>query len=178
MDKTFQTILVPVDFSPYASEALQYAATLAKRFDALLLVLHVIDKDFEIIAVHHESGGRGLPSPLLGPFAATLDETSRRAGTVAIDLREQADVTLEHFISDVGRGLRVERRVAVGRPFEQIVETARCEAADLIVMGTHGRAGLGHVILGSVAERVVRLAPCPVLTVKAPESEQDRHGLS
>lgn len=173
MDKTFQTILVPVDFSPYASEALQYATTLAKRFDALLLVLHVIDKDFETVAVHHGSRGGGLSSPLLGPFAETLDATRGGAETVAIDLREQADAALQHFILNGGSGLRVERRVAVGHPFEQILAAAKREAVDLIVMGTHGRTGLGHVVLGSVAERVVRLAPCPVLTVKAPESERD-----
>jgi len=174
MEKTFQTILAPVDFSPYASEALQYAAALAKRFDATLLVLHVIDKDFEIVAVHHGSGGRGLPSPLLGPFAATLDEAAERTGTVAIDLREQANAALQHCLLDLGArpGLRLEKRVAIGHPFEQILELAKREAVDLIVMGTHGRTGLGHAMMGSVAERVARLAPCPVLMVKAPESDK------
>ena len=176
MEKTFQTILAPVDFSPYASEALQYAAMLAKRFDAMLLVLHVIDKDFEIVAAHHGSGGRGLPAPLLGPFAATLDETTRRTETVAIDLREQAEAALQRFVLDVGSGLRLEKRVAVGHPFEQILEMSQREAIDLIVMGTHGRTGLGHAMMGSVAERVARLAPCPVLMVKAPASERKSSG--
>ena len=173
MDKTFQTILVPVDFSPYATEALLYAATLAKQFEALLLVLHVIDKDFETVVVHHRAGHRGLPSPLLGPFAGTLDAASGATETVAIDLREQAQTTLKHFIPSVLSGLRLETRVKSGQPFEQILELTEHEAVDLIVMGTHGRTGLKHVILGSVAERVVRLAPCPVLTVKTPPSQQD-----
>lgn len=65
----------------------------------------------------------------------------------------------------------MERRVEVGRPFEQILETAKCEQVDVIVMGTYGRTGLAHVMLGSVAERVVRMASCPVLTVKAPGAD-------
>src|SRR5688500_16292138 len=96
--------------------------TLPHSLSGLTPCCSSIDKDFEIVVVYHESGGCGLPSPLLGPFAATLDEASGGAGTVAMDLREQADATLGHFISDVYRGLRLERRVAVGRPFEQIVE--------------------------------------------------------
>ncbi len=173
MDKTFQTILVPIDFSPYATEALQYGATLAERFAASLIVLHVIDKDFETVVVHHRAGHRGLPSPILGPFAGTFNVDTEATETVSIDLREQAEATLRYFIPDEFSELHVESRVMVGRPFEQILKTAKREAVDLIVMGTRGRTGLGHVMLGSVAERVVRLAPCPVLTVKAPESQQD-----
>ncbi len=171
MEKKFRTILVPVDFSPYASEALQYAATIAERFDATLLVLHVIDKDFQTVVVHQRAGRRGLPSPLLGPFAGTLDVTTGDTETMVIDLREQAEATLQHFIPADLSKLSIEQRVKVGQPFEQILETAKREAVDLIGMGTHGRTGLGHVMLGSVAERVVRLALCPVLTVKAPPSQ-------
>lgn len=173
MDKSFQTILVPVDFSPYAAEALRYAATLAKRFAATLLVLHVIDKDFETVVVHQHAGRRGLPSPILGTFAGPLEVPSGTMETVAIDLREQAQATLKPFIPTEFNELTIERRVEVGHPFEQILEAAKRQTADLIVMGTHGRTGLGHVMLGSVAERVVRLAPCPVLTVKAPPSQQE-----
>ena len=66
---------------------------------------------------------------------------------------------------------QVEQRVAVGQPFEQILKTAESETVDMIVMGTNGRTGFAHLVMGSVAERVVRLAPCPVLTVKDPEHE-------
>ena len=65
----------------------------------------------------------------------------------------------------------VELRVLVGHPFERILETAIREQVALIVLGTHGRTGLAHAIMGSVAERVVRLAPCPVLTVKTSAAE-------
>ena len=67
----------------------------------------------------------------------------------------------------------LELRVLFGRPFQRIIETAVKEEAGLIVMGTHGRTGLAHIALGSIAERVVRLAPCPVLTVKAPTPESE-----
>ncbi len=63
--------------------------------------------------------------------------------------------------------------MVVGRPFERIVETAVHEHVDLIVMGTHGRSGIAHLALGSIAERIVRLAPCPVLTVKDPSPETE-----
>ncbi len=170
MDKTFRTILVPVDFSPHATEAFQYATTLAERFAALLLILHVIEKDFETVVVHHRAGRRGLPTPLLGPFAGTFDAETGDSEMVSVDLKEQAQAALRYFVPAELGELRVEQRVEVGHPFEQILETAKRDAVDLIVMGTHGRTGLGHVILGSVAERVVRLAPCPVLTVKASSS--------
>jgi universal stress protein A len=62
----------------------------------------------------------------------------------------------------------VTRLVALGVPYQKILETATAESADLIVMATHGRTGLGHLVIGSVAERVVRLAPCPVLTIRPP----------
>jgi nucleotide-binding universal stress UspA family protein len=84
-----------------------------------------------------------------------------------VDLREQAYTALQAFLpAQIGQRA-VELRVLVGQPFERILETAVHEKVALIVLGTHGRSGLAHFIMGSVAERVVRLAPCPVLAVKA-----------
>ena len=165
MNKTIQKILVPVDFSSYATEAFLYAATLADRFASSVLVLHVIAKDIETQAVHQHMG-RG--NPLLGLTSETLDLPTEVHETVTVDLREQAQTALQQFLPSPLGGLKVERRVEVGHPFEQILETAKREQVDLIVMGTHGRTGLAHIVLGSVAERVVRMASCPVLTVKAP----------
>ena len=169
MSKPFQTILVPVDFSAYSTEALLYAATLADRFASSVLMLHVIAKDIETQAVHHRTG-RGVP--LLGLTSQALDLPTEVHEAVAVDLREQAQTALQHFLPSQLSGLPVELRVEVGHPFEQILETAKREQVDLIVMGTHGHTGLAHVVLGSVAERVVRMASCPVLTVKAPPSTE------
>lgn len=162
----FDTILVPVDFSSYATEALLYAATLARRFTSQLIVLHVIAKEFETVSVHQSAGRRGLPPHVMGPLTEALDVPDETTEAIAIDFHQQAMTALQHFLPVELRGLRVERRVAIGHPFEQIVDIAKDESVDLIVMGTHGRTGLTHLMLGSVAERVVRLAPCPVLTVK------------
>jgi nucleotide-binding universal stress UspA family protein len=84
-----------------------------------------------------------------------------------LDLREQAYTALQAFLPTQIAHHAVELRVLVGHPFERILETAGDEQVSLIVLGTHGRTGLAHTIMGSVAERVVRLAPCPVLTVHA-----------
>jgi nucleotide-binding universal stress UspA family protein len=90
----------------------------------------------------------------------------RIAEEVVIDLREQAYTALQAFLPAQIAHHTVELRVLVGQPFERILETAVHEKVALIVLGTHGRTGLTHLVMGSVAERVVRLAPCPVLTVK------------
>ena len=91
---------------------------------------------------------------------------------VVVDLRERAQTALQHFLPSELSGRSVELRVEIGHPFEQILEVAKGERVDMIVMGTHGRTGLAHIVLGSVAERVVRMAPCPVLTVKVPPSTE------
>ncbi len=170
MSKTFHTILVPVDYSPYSTEALLYAASIATQFSSSLLVLQVIAKEIETIAAHQRSGRHGLPPHVLGPFSESLEMPGEEVSVVEVDLREQAQSALQHFLPEALSGLPVELRVAIGHPFEQIIEIAQNEQMDLIVMGTHGRTGLAHLVMGSVAERVVRMAPCPVMTVKAPAS--------
>ena len=165
MSKTFTTILVPVDFSPSAREALLYAGSIAERFSATIVVMHVIAKEVELSTTYKRAGYRSVP--LLGPFTETLDMPTDVTEAVVIDLREQARAALQQFLPLELRGQQVRLHVAVGTPFEQILRTATQNNVDLIVMGTHGRTGLARVMLGSVAERVVRLAPCPVLAVKA-----------
>ena len=113
--------------------------------------------------------------PLLGPFTASPDPSVVREAmeTVVVDYRERAYEALQAFLPPRLSQCPVELRVVVGHPFERIVETAVREPAGLIVLGTHGRTGLSRVAMGSVAERVVRLAPCPVLTVKMPTPEEE-----
>lgn len=172
----FKSILVPVDFSAHAASALRYAASIATRFASSIIVLHVIPRETTTHAVQRRVGTHAMP--LLGPMTSQSapDIPSDVAEETVIDLREQAYTALQAFLPPSLAQHTVELRVLAGHPFERIVETALREHVDLIVLGTHGRTGLAHAIMGSVAERVVRLAPCAVLTVKA-ASTADRNWL-
>jgi nucleotide-binding universal stress UspA family protein len=163
----FPSILVPVDFSPYAASALHYALAIADRCASSLIVLHVIPREMTTQAVYQRLGHRDLP--FFGPSQpqSTPALPPKVAEEVVVDLREQAYTALQAFLPPQTAQHRVELRVLVGPPFERILETAVQEHVALLVLGTHGRTGLARLMMGSVAERVVRLAPCPVLTVKA-----------
>lgn len=147
-----QHFLVPIDFSASAEQALDYAIGLARTLSARLTLLHVIQ-----------------PVLMAGAdMGVALSETSLR------ELEAEVQHSMAAALARVtAAGLTGERVVLYGVPFQEIVETANARQVDLIVMGTHGRTGLMYVLLGSVAERVVRLAPCAVLVVRtiAPASE-------
>jgi universal stress protein A len=168
----FASILVPVDFSPYAANALRYALGIAERFASSIIVLHVIPRETTTHALSQRLGHRDLPffGPLRSPQNVP-EVPSAVAEEVVVDLREQAYTALQAFLPAQIAHHAVELRVLVGQPFERILETAAHEKVALIVLGTHGRTGLTHLVMGSVAERVVRLAPCPVLTVKTSPAE-------
>jgi nucleotide-binding universal stress UspA family protein len=143
----FRHILCPVDFSPHSDRAMAYAGALAQRFGADLTVLHVIYDPLDITCSH-------IPHP---PLENLRGEMVRDA---------------EHVLQGrVGRTLpllpRAKSVVVAGPPFKQIIRYAREHRADLIVMGTQGLSGLDRLIMGSTAERVVRMAPCPVLSIRA-----------
>jgi nucleotide-binding universal stress UspA family protein len=137
--------LVPTDFSAFADQALDYAIRLARTFNARLTLLHIIQ-----------------PVPMAGvDMGVALPETYLQ------ELEEAVQGSMEDALARVtAAGLTGERVVLYGVPFQEIVETAKARQVDIIVMGTHGRTGLMHVLLGSVAEKVVRLAPCSVLVVR------------
>jgi nucleotide-binding universal stress UspA family protein len=143
-------ILCPVDFSPGSDHALEYAIALARVLNAEVLLLHV---------VHPLMFGIGADGVAVDIGVRLLQEMEQSCadhlGRIAATVRS--------------RGVQVTERIVTGTPFFEIIQTARAEGADLIVMGTHGRSGIVHALIGSVAERVVRKAPCPVLTVKHPE---------
>jgi nucleotide-binding universal stress UspA family protein len=141
-------ILLPTDFSDDSRYAARYAADLAARFEARIHCLHV----------------NAIPADLVGSEGAWASETaSRFVASLAADNRR----ALEAFVRDHLSDLRVETVfIDGGTPYRKIVEYAGRHDMDLIVISTHGRTGLRHALLGSVAERVVRWAPCPVLVVK------------
>jgi universal stress protein A len=150
MTASITRILVPVDFSAHADCAVRYAATLAARFGARLELLHVVE---DPIALGAWSSEVYVPN-LTALRDGMIKDAKRRLVVYRAPLDE--------------RGIPVITTVGSGQAARAIVEYARGLACDLIVMGTHGRTGLAHLITGSVAERVVRTAPCPVLTVRDP----------
>ena len=151
---TITNILVPVDFSPHAERAFSFAATLAQRFGAKLSLLHVVEDPFLTGAWNNE---------IYVPNVVELLE----------NLIADAGKRLEAFQKEAeGLCLVADTTVTKGRPAHAIVEFAKEGGFDLIVMGTHGRTGVSHIVMGSVAEGVLRRAPCPVLTVRATAGER------
>jgi len=142
----FQKILLPSDFSDCSAEAARAARRLAEHFHSRVEVLHVVDEP------------------------AALDPMFR--GEVPLEMlrgrmEQYAREEMERFLAGHFGGYPdVETRIASGVPYREILRAARESGAELIVIGTHGRTGVEHVIFGSTAEKVVRMAPCPVLSVR------------
>jgi nucleotide-binding universal stress UspA family protein len=160
-------ILVPTDFSPAAHRALGYALEEATQHQAKLTLLHVLQHHpaTEVYYVKDapQSGtGYGEFGEKLPAFPTYPPQTVRH------DYNEEALVQL-HDLVPVSFTGSWEAQVTAGDPADSIVRMAEALAVDLIVMATHGRTGLPHLLLGSVAEKVVRHAPCPVLTVRQRE---------
>jgi nucleotide-binding universal stress UspA family protein len=149
MNFAISRILVPVDFSPHSERALDYAISLAARFGATVDLLHVVEDPFESGAWNSEVAA--IPN-ILELRENLLDDAEQR-------------IRLYRRLGDEAR-IAMVTSVRMGLPARTIVDYATALAADLIVMGTHGRTGLKHVFMGSVAERVVRHAPCPVITLR------------
>jgi nucleotide-binding universal stress UspA family protein len=148
MTEAITRILVPVDFSSHSDRAFRYALRLASRFGASAELLHVVDNPLVSGTWTGEIYVPNLPE--------MLDTMLHEADKQLAALKSAA----------AGERVSVETRVLTGRPAHEIVAHARTGAFDLIVMGTHGRTGFSLLLLGSVAERVVRTARCPVLTVR------------
>ena len=146
-----QKILLPTDFSDYSAAATKYACELATKFDAELHLLHTL----ELHLASTPGFGMGLALP-----------------TYINESRAAAEKSLAGVLDPKwSAGRTVIQALVEGSPKAEIVRYARKQEIDLIVLATHGRTGLSHVIIGSVAETVVRTAPCPVLTVR-PEGHQ------
>jgi len=148
-----ERILFPTDFSAATDAARDYAIEVARQFNAELHLLHVM-----------EDLGARLPEFGMGlAFPAFVADTPARLH----DYEQQAIAKLTAITPDGESKLRrAVIAVKQGRTFEQVNDYAKSHQIDLIVMGTHGRSGLAHVLMGSVAERVLQHAPCPVLTVR------------
>lgn len=135
-------ILCPIDFSDFSEAALQYASSLAQEANAMLYLVHVDDSQ-----VPYDAGYAAYVAPPVNPEALMERLVAKKPS------RE---------------GVRFEHHLLFGHPADAVVEFARQHEVDLIVMGTHGRTGLSRILMGSIAEAIVRRAECPVLTVKTP----------
>lgn len=144
-------ILVPTDFSDSSVPAVRYAAELADKFASDLVILHVV-QDLALV----------LPDAVMPTPVATPDLT---------DMVSNARTAVGNLVATLGLArLNPRAEVRVGAPAAEIVAAAHDLSADLLCISTHGRTGLAHLLLGSVAEKIVRHAPCSVLTVRAPIS--------
>lgn len=147
MSPDIKSILVPVDFSSNSARALEYAHTLATRFNASLHLIHVCE----------------VPSVTTG----SMDAYAIAYSNWSQQLGDEAERELVKLLPTL-TGVAVTTEVLFGSPARALVTAASNRKTDLIVMGTHGHGPLMHALMGNVAERVVRTAPCPVLTVREP----------
>ena len=145
----FRHILAPTDFSEYSKKAIASALELAKTFGARLTILHVVELP---------------PYPIEGFVPSSV------SSSFIEDLERQATQDLAQVVPEAETsGVAVTRVIVVGTPYQKILDTAEAEQVDLIVMATAGRTGFSHLVMGSIAERVVRTATCPVLTIRPRE---------
>jgi nucleotide-binding universal stress UspA family protein len=142
---TAQHFLVPTDFSPYADQALAEAIDLAHAVDAQITLLHVLQLMPLTVG--------DVPPEYFSDYLEAIEIEAQRHMQASLNRIYQA-------------GLQADSAITQGIPFQAIVEMAGEKKADLIIMGTQGRTGLPHLLIGSVAEKVVRLAPCPVLVAR------------
>lgn len=147
MPKKLDLILVPTDFSGLSCEAFSWATLLAKEFMAKIVIVHVIS-------------GRDA-----------VEMTAQPGNSWERVLEREDNAMIESFKSclqsDIDQTVETQTLVKVGPAAEKIIEAAQKKDADLIVRATHGRTGVSHALMGSVAEKVVRQAPCPVLTIRS-----------
>lgn len=144
-----ERVLFPTDFSDLAQCAWDYAVGVAAKFGAELHCLYVVDDAYQ--------------------YWSTLGPESIPIGPPPEDLLQLGRTRMERFRNDHARTLpcSVATNVAMGRPFAEIIAYAREQKIDLIVMGTHGRGAIAHALLGSTTEKVLRKAPCPVMTIRS-----------
>ncbi len=145
---TLDQILVPIDFSEHSLRAFRKALDLACKFGSELILVHIVE---QII----------YPGDWMYPPLSMSDFAGEKRQDIAARLYALAQ----------GSGVRTDEVVRLGRAWQEIVEIAKERKADLVVMATHGYTGLRHALLGSVVEKVMRHAPCPVLTVRAEDQE-------
>ncbi|MGD1008463.1 MAG: universal stress protein [Ignavibacteriaceae bacterium] len=148
MKPEIKKILVPIDFSDYSKSALKYAVNFAKKFNAELYLIYVVEPI--IYPPDFSMGQIAIPTLDLGMDKRAFEELNKLAE------------------KEIPKELIANTIVKTGKPFIEIIESAEEENIDLIIIATHGHTGMEHILFGSTAEKVVRKAPCPVLTLREP----------
>jgi universal stress protein A len=160
MSLDFKRILCPVDLSTFSREAVKLAVKVAENSDATFYLLHVIDNPYDEL---YMSSLTEADPALIEMYQ---NEPAKRAKVLRRTV-EHSEILLKQFCHPWVESLpKVRYLVSSGNPFEKILEAAEDQRADLIVLATHGRTGVKRLLIGNVAEKVVRHAPCPVLTVR------------
>ncbi len=144
-------ILVPIDFSGYSRKALQYAIPFARQFNASIDLIYVVEPT--VYPADFSFGQVGFPA---------IEDELRKRGAEELD---------ELVRKEIGRSVPARKAIRTGKAFYEIIQYAREEKMDLIMIATHGHTGIEHALFGSTAEKVVRKAPCPVLVVRSDERE-------
>ncbi|NCQ17091.1 MAG: universal stress protein [Ignavibacteria bacterium CG_4_8_14_3_um_filter_37_9] len=148
MELQFSKILVPIDFSDFSKSALKYAVIFAKQYHAQLILVYVLE-------------------PVIYPPDFSMGQIT--LPTVNFEMDKRAKEELDKLAeTEIGSLVEVRTVLKTGKPFVEIIETAKEEDADLIIISTHGHSGVEHILFGSTADKVVRKAPCPVLTLREP----------
>ncbi len=142
---TIKTILVPIDFSDNAEHVMDYAFTIAQPFDARLLLCFVAQ-------LYTDYSDFFIPQMPVVSIEEEIDKAAKER--------------MHRFVEDYGKDIKIEECVLIGNVAHEILNLAEKREVDMIIMGTHGFQGLEKILFGSVAEKVVKMAPCPVLTVK------------
>lgn len=148
MSQLIHKVLIPIDFSDYSKNALKYAAQFAQQFKAKMFLVYVVE-------------------PMIYPADFSMGQVA--IPSTDIDLQKRGDEELNNLAKSlIDPSVEVEIIIKTGKPFVEINETAIEKDIDLIIMATHGHTGVEHLLFGSTAEKVVRKAPCPVLTLREP----------
>ncbi len=148
MEPNIKKVLVPIDFSDYSKNSLKYAVNFVKCFNADLYLIYVVEP--VIYPPDFSMGQIAIPSVDLEMDKRAVEELQKLAK------------------KNIPGEVKVETIVKTGKPFIEIIETASEQNIDLIIIATHGHTGVEHILFGSTAEKVVRKAPCPVLTIREP----------
>ena len=148
MDLSIKKVLVPIDFSDYSKSALKYAVNFAKSFGADMTLIYVVE-------------------PIIYPPDFSMGQIA--IPTISTEWDDRAREELEKLAkSEIPAEVKVKTIIKTGKPFVEIIETAAEEDIDIIIIATHGHSAVEHILFGSTAEKVVRKAPCPVLTLREP----------